>query len=811
VAIVNGHLSILEDQSLEPLSALALTNSENFMKANPDNRWRKMPPGSAESLPPSNAKPYTPSLSNGVACGHGKLLTTSSLPGSDPSMADQDQTSVSQQPSAPKPFKKRYLASNASNQAAGPSATPPSPSPVAEVSPDAATACEALMELSRTDSRNSRSSDGSSSNSNSGSERRGSPSETQQLQTLREAVWSKVATTLLKQEEEKLVEPPKDSPMNLSQSQQCTIRGQQIIEHIIENILDKPMEGHGTPCEPINVSVNNNQDEGIKASIYESLKNDLLKGKVTGSKSAPPTPPGQSPGSVSVSTKVTGQNAVTQPSTKASPVALVANQTSTKQPAQRLASVTTVSPSSSSVSSSTSVTTGSHSPNSMTPPGGHQDVLRLLARNSQLPINVGNSAITITKTPRVPQTQPPAPSIASVSQTPVSVSLTRTGSNQVFNLSAMGGGGPMTGVPVVLSSQPGVMLAAGQAGQGAVTVLTGMTAAMPGSECVLLSPASMTSSSPSVILQQAGGHALQQGQPMVLAPTASGQPLLIAAGSKLILAPPVQQQQQQHGNPRPVHSNSNSVSLVQQQNHTSVSINSPVTNDSSDPVNLTVSKPAKSSLVTMPVTLKRPASISDGDEEDIRRSGRQSKGKRYQEFIEDGRINVGSKIKRRSHKSGDESIDGEQMESEPKPLVQNDLKFSSAVDNSSITQIPNNQINHWKKKLRTVSLGDHNTHAHVTGASTTVALTAHTTANSSSETSGDRDRHYHRQNKHIAETDMELRNSHRASNVPPLRSTRQSHHHVDKLTHTTTAAAAPSRSYDVKVGTKKLRGEKISH
>ena len=804
--IVNGHLYILEDQSLEPLSALALTNSENFMKANPDNRWRKMPPGSAESLPPSNAKPYTPSLSNGVACGHGKLLTTSSLPGSDPSMADQDQTSVSQQPSAPKPFKKRYLASNASNQAAGPSATPPSPSPVAGVSPDAATACEALMELSRTDSRNSRSSDGSSSNSNSGSERRGSPSETQQLQTLREAVWSKVATTLkttLKQEEEKLVEPPKDSPMNLSQSQQCTIRGQQIIEHIIENILDKPMEGHGTPCEPINVSVNNNQDEGIKASIYESLKNDLLKNKMTSSKSAPPTPPGPSPGSVSVSAKVTGQNVATPPSTKASPVALVVNQASTKMPVQKLASVTTVSPSS---SSSSSITPGSHSPNSVTPPGGHQDVLRLLARNSQVPINVGNSAITITKTPRVPQTQPSAPSIASVSPTPVSVSLTRTGSNQVFNLSAVGGTGAMTGVPVVLSSQPGVMLAAGQTGQGGVTVLTGMTAAMPGSECVLLSPASMTSSSPSVILQQAGGHTLQQGQPMVLAPTAAGQPLLIAAGSKLILAPPVQQQQ--HGSPRPVHSSSNSVSLVQQQNHTGASVSitntNPVTNDSSDPVNLTVSKPAKS---PMAATLKRPASISDGDDEDIRRSGRQSKGKRYQEFIEDGRINVGSKLKRRSHRSGDGSIDGEQMELEPKPLVQTDLKFSPVVDNNSTSQITNNQINHWKEKLRTVSLGDNNTHAHVTGASTTVALTAHTTANSTSETSGDRDRHYHRQIRHPAETDMELRNNHRASNVPP-RSTRQSHHQVDRMSH---AAAAASRSYDVKVGTKKLRGEKISH
>ena len=174
------------------------------------------------------------------------------------------------------------------------------------------------------------------------------------------------------------------------------------------------------------------------------------------SPAAPPTPPGSVSGSTPAKVTCT-------PVTKTS-VALVLNQGS-KLPMNSV-TVTTVSPSLSSTSSSPSMT-ASHSPNSATPPG-HQDVLRLLARNSQLPINVGNSAITITKTPRVAQSQP-ATSVAPMSPTPVSVSLTRTGSNQVFNLGSIGGN---SGVPVVLSSQPGVMLTT-HPPQGSV-VLTGV-------------------------------------------------------------------------------------------------------------------------------------------------------------------------------------------------------------------------------------------------------------------------------------------------------------------------------------------------
>ena len=721
------------------------------MKANPDNRWRKMPPGSAESLPPSNAKPYTPSspgLNNGVNCSS-RLLSSSSLP----SVKTMSESHSPPQPCAPKPFKKRYLAASSNQAASCPTSpgqlTPPSP----RVSPDAATACEALMELSslsRTDSRASRSSEGSSSAS---CERRGSPSETQPLQSLTEAFWSKVATTL-KQEEEKLVEPPKDSPMNLS-DKNLTIRTEQIIGHVIENILDKPMEEVGSTCQPINVSVNNNQEDGIKASIYESLKIDLLTGKtpkISNSKSNPPTPPG------------TTAKAATSPSSKAGgPVAVQVNS------AAKTAVTSTVSSSSTSQLVTASL---SHSP-----PGHHQDVLKLLARSSQLPISVGNSAITITKTPRVSQSPQTAPSASSSSSTPVSVSLTRTGSNQVFNLSSMGGGpssvASVAGVPVVLSTLHG--LSAPSGGMGGMVLSNNQP-----SDCVLLSPAMSGSASGQVVLAPAGA-----------------QPLLLAAGSKLILAPSV------HNNHRPVQNmsstsgscspSSNSVTL----NNKSQSNSLPADCDNSDPVtpvNLTVSKSLRSQVAenhknhhhhhhyhqhhhhsTPPpptttttaqlspqtATLKRPPSFSDGDDDDIRRSSRSSKGKRYQEFIEDGRINLGNRSKRRSHRSGED--DGGDME--PLSLCQ-PTPVQPPPPSEELSSNNINQINHWKKKLRTVSLGEVNTQS----------SSSHPPASSSTATSSS------------STTSTTAKSAHNDAKRP--RTTRQ--------------------SLDVKLANKKIRGDKIS-
>ena len=503
------------------------------------------------------------------------------------------------------------------------------------------------------------------------------------------------------------------------------------------------MEEVGSTCQPINVSVNNNQEDGIKASIYESLKIDLLTGKtpkISNSKSNPPTPPGAT------------SKAATSPSSKAgASVAVLVNS----------AAKTAVS---STVSSSTSPVTASLS---HSPPGHHQDVLKLLARSSQLPISVGNSAITITKTPRVSQSPQTAPSASSPSSTPVSVSLTRTGSNQVFNLSSMGGGSSsvasVAGVPVVLSTLHG--LSAPSGGVGGVVLSNNQP-----SDCVLLSPAMSGSGSGQVVLAPAGA-----------------QPLLLAAGSKLILAPSV------HNNHRPVQNistnstSSNSVTF----NSKSQSNSLPADCDNSDPVtpvNLTVSKSLRSQvadnhhhhhhhhhhhstptttttaqLSPLTATLKRPPSFSDGDDDDIRRSSRSSKGKRYQEFIEDGRINLGNRSKRRSHRSGEEANDGGDLE--PLSLCQ-PTPVQPPPPSEELSSNNINQINHWKKKLRTVSmgLGEVNTQSsHPPPPSPTASSTSSSTTSTAKSAQNDAKR---------------------------PRTTRQ--------------------SLDVKLGNKKIRGDKIS-
>jgi len=274
-----------------------------------------------------------------------------------------------------------------------------------------------------------------------------------------------------------------------------------------------------------------------------------------------------------------------------------------------------------------------------------------------------------------------------------------------------------------------------------------------------------------------------------------------------ILAPPVQQAPP----PRMVQTSPSS------NNSNAVTINNHVypvpNNDSnSDPVNLSVRSSIKShennaatNLSVMPqtATLKRPASVSDGDEDDIRRSSRQSKGKRYQEFIEDGRINLGHRSKRSSHKSGDgdEGLEGEPMDTEP--LVKNDFKQQS-IPEQSAQPLQNNQINHhWKKKLRTVSLGE-NTHSqppapsHMNPGSAhpmslpPVTLTASNTAPASHHQESTRQ--YHKMKE-----DLDHRNNHRSS-------TR--HHTNDKML---ISSGAGGRHMDVKLGNKKMRGEKISH
>jgi len=635
--------SNLEEADKSPYTSLAHQYKEAFMKANPEFRWHKMPPGTADSVPPSNVKPSTPSPTNGMVCSPASsLLTTSnSFHSSDLATSQDASSSPNSSASAPKPFKKRYLASQQNTNSQDPPISPEASSlSSAGVSPEQARACEALMELARNESCASRSSEGS--------ERRASPSDTPPLQTLREAVWSKVAGTLLQQEEEKLVVPPKDCPMNLTN--QCTIRGQQIIEHIIENILSIPMNGPLDPSsEPITFSVNNNQNEreslsstartspsapntsngdvgdSIKASIYESLKNDLLKGKVT-----PTLPTSTGRSSHLTSTAVNNKSSHSSPTV--SPTS--ARQKPSRRPPQEL-------------------------PVSSSPPSG-QDVLRLIG-SGQLPINVGNSAITITKTPRVSINSSQAPNSSSTSfvasssslapSSPVSLSLTRTGPSKGFHQASFSLNG---GVPVLLSPQAGLVLSS-----PTNLVLSTGGRQVPG-DCVLLSPV--------------------QGGQQVLVPASQNQHLvsgsqqqhLVLTGTKLVLTSPSSSQ------PSPPAAQ-------------------PLT---SDPVNLSVSR--CSPVIDRATATKRPPPADTIGEE--RRSSRTGRGRRYQEFIEDI---SNTKKKRRSHRSGEEASEPEvEMEALPQDVRTANSSpppahHPAAAKTAAHQHQP--QHVHWKK-MRTGSL-----------------------------------------------------------------------------------------------------------
>jgi hypothetical protein len=219
-------------------------------------------------------------------------------------------SSVVSSSSAPKPFKKRFLANI--------------DSAALSVSPEAEHACKALLQLAGVresspttvltnkleDASESKSGEASRNGSRSGT---ASPPESEKgkltsggFRTLRDAVWSRVAKTLLKQEEEKGNHSGtgnEDAPLNLSS--QCTIRGQTIIEHIIENCLDKPcveeeqqvalnLNNNGVngaasaAAAAAQVAVaasaaNSTSAEEIKERIYQGLKQDLLS-KRTGEK-----------------------------------------------------------------------------------------------------------------------------------------------------------------------------------------------------------------------------------------------------------------------------------------------------------------------------------------------------------------------------------------------------------------------------------------------------------------------------------------------------------------------------------------------
>ncbi len=334
----------LTDGEKSNFNTLANEYKEHVKREQPNFRWRKPPPASVlpsvaggrggrgdakngeveEKQPPLQAggsrkrTAVAAASSSASETSRGEQPVAQQRSGSNSS---SNSSSSSPEPSlqgypsaAPKPFKKRFLAAETAKMFSTADLREP-------VSPDAEHACKALLELagvressptgagedgekSKDASNGGGSSCGGASGSRSGTSSppngEGGGKKSDGFYSLRDAVWSRVAKTLLKQEEEKgsSKDHVEDAPLNLSS--QCTIRGQTIIEHIIENILDEPLveaprngeEGDGKMSLG---NLNNNAgrmangDNGssdrideltadeIKQRIYQSLKEDILK------------------------------------------------------------------------------------------------------------------------------------------------------------------------------------------------------------------------------------------------------------------------------------------------------------------------------------------------------------------------------------------------------------------------------------------------------------------------------------------------------------------------------------------------------
>lgn len=182
--------------------------------------------------------------------------------------------------SAPKPFKKRYLAAEKAKISGASSETETaytllklaegaSPSP--DVNAVATTVCNA--------------------NAKAKSNPYDRVPETGTFTLLKQGVWSRVAKTIMTQEEEKgrnANANHDDKPINLSS--QCLIPNSTIIEHIIENILDDGSDNtstNNTSERSVNSSGNTSSsecNEKIKEQIYQNLKDDVMRRTVGGAK-----------------------------------------------------------------------------------------------------------------------------------------------------------------------------------------------------------------------------------------------------------------------------------------------------------------------------------------------------------------------------------------------------------------------------------------------------------------------------------------------------------------------------------------------
>jgi hypothetical protein len=136
-------------------------------------------------------------------------------------------------------------------------------------------------------------------------------------------------------------------------------------------------------------------------------------------------------------------------------------------------------------------------------------------------------------------------------------------------------------------------------------------------------------------------------------------------------------------------------------------------------VNLSIVKRADGDRESPEEKVNPAAGGSSSQSLESGRSARSCKGKRYQEFIEDGRINAPGSRKRRSHRSGEESEEEAAVNLSLGGIEDNHVSqqhqqyhrsnssaaLNLATTNSSSQPHHEDQLaqNHWKKKLRTAA------------------------------------------------------------------------------------------------------------
>jgi len=572
---------------------------------------------------------------------------------------------------APKPIKKRYLAeqtatSNHNNSNSNSGTPTPSATPTPPISPaDTARACEALLELHKggnvaesrsPGSRSPAPGSGYRSNGGSGypspvggsgsrSPTEGAVDSNQSVNSkvaLRKSVWKSVLETASKQKE-----AVTESTAGGETANKGTINNQQIIDHVIENLLLK--NGDNGESGDASNSSSNNKDESatdnsdrIKASIYESLKNDLLKDK-NHSTSKPGDLPFKNLQVGRARKRLVGEEATRVPSESTSGTVTPTTNASLSPTA---AIVTTAA---ANVSRSpaklldNAVNSRSLQPQvmSMDPSSGNTTssatIMRLVTPQSlATPVSLSRTSVTITRQPRTTGgSQSPHHAAASLLATSFQENSNNSHSTTSLTLTPSAGGVassaqhqqtttllPISSVRISNNGTTpgGVRSVIPVVGGGGAPALPVHTLHLPVTVALHNNTSSLQQQPPGVTtLQQqySPPFSIKQQQSGSAATLIIPKPATVGVNNKVHHS----QHQLQGAPPRQL--------LI-----TTVPVSSQSSPSDCGAVNLTVKRPSEEDL-------------------DNGHRSRSCKGKRYQEFIEDGRISVGgSNKKRRSH--GDE-------------------------------------------------------------------------------------------------------------------------------------------------------------